>query len=190
MQHAISCLFMRGGTSGGPFLNAADLPTDVVMRDRILLDVMGSPDQRQIDGPGAAHPLTSKVGIVSHSSRPGIDLQVLFAQLQPDADTVDTTPDCGNMLASVVPFAPETVMAMHCVIPRVCHEATGVVASVTVPAACVLEDSVAQGLASGPPGAVKQISLERPSGESSVELETDPGNPRQSSVRRYYELRV
>ncbi|SEE93457.1 PrpF protein [Burkholderia sp. WP9] len=177
MQHAISCLFMRGGTSRGPFFNAADLPTDVVTRDRILLDVMGSPDQRQIDGPGAANPLTSKVGIVSHSSRPGIDLQVLFAQLQPDADTVDATPDCGNMLATVVPFALETGMAMHCVIPRVCHEATGVVASVTVAAACVLEDSVAQGLASGPPGAIKRISLERPSGESSVELETDLGNP-------------
>ncbi|HKO71184.1 MAG TPA: PrpF domain-containing protein, partial [Bradyrhizobium sp.] len=35
-------------------------------------------------------------------------LNFLFAQLQPDKDTVDTTPNCGNMLAAVVPFALET----------------------------------------------------------------------------------
>ncbi len=105
MQHAIPCLFMRGGTSRGPFFNAADLPVDVAARDRVLLNVMGSPDRRQIDGLGGAHPLTSKVGIVSRSSRPDIDLEFLFAQLQPDSATVDTTPNCGNMLAAVVPFA-------------------------------------------------------------------------------------
>jgi 4-oxalomesaconate tautomerase len=108
MQHAIPCLFMRGGTSRGPFFNAADLPADIESRDRVLLAVMGSPDPRQIDGLGGAHPLTSKVGIVRRSSAPGVDLDFLFAQLQPDKDTVDTTPNCGNMLAAVVPFALET----------------------------------------------------------------------------------
>ena len=110
MQHPIPCLFMRGGTSRGPFFNAADLPRDIQARDRVLLAVMGSPDKRQIDGMGGAHPLTSKVGIVSRGSRPGVDLDFLFAQLQPDKDTVDTTPNCGNMLAAVVPFAIETGM--------------------------------------------------------------------------------
>jgi 4-oxalomesaconate tautomerase len=110
MQRAIPCLFMRGGTSRGPFFAAADLPADTAMRDRVLLAVMGSPDRRQIDGLGGAHPLTSKVGIVSRGSRPGVDLDFLFAQLQPDKDTVDTTPNCGNMLAAVVPFAIETGM--------------------------------------------------------------------------------
>jgi 4-oxalomesaconate tautomerase len=109
-QTAIPCLFMRGGTSRGPFFNAADLPADTATRDRVLLAVMGSPDKRQIDGLGGAHPLTSKVGIVSRSSRPGVDLEFLFAQLQPDKDTVDTTPNCGNMLAAVLPFALETGM--------------------------------------------------------------------------------
>ncbi len=71
---------------------------------------MGSPDKRQIDGLGGAHPLTSKVGIVRRGSKPGVDLDFLFAQLQPDKDTVDTTPNCGNMLAAVVPFALETGM--------------------------------------------------------------------------------
>ena len=105
MQTAIPCLFMRGGTSRGPFFNAADLPSDIPTRDKVLLAVMGSPDKRQIDGLGGAHPLTSKVGIVSKGSRFGVDLDFLFAQLQPDKDTVDTTPNCGNMLAGVVPFA-------------------------------------------------------------------------------------
>lgn len=108
MQKAIPCLFMRGGTSRGPFFKASDLPADRPTRDRVLLAVMGSPDRRQIDGLGGAHPLTSKVGIVSKGSKPGVDLDFLFAQLQPDKDTVDTTPNCGNMLAAVVPFALET----------------------------------------------------------------------------------
>ncbi len=110
MQTPIPCLFMRGGTSRGPFFKAADLPADIAARDRVLLAVMGSPDRRQIDGLGGAHPLTSKVGIVGPGSKPGVDLDFLFAQLQPDKDTVDTTPNCGNMLAAVVPFALETGM--------------------------------------------------------------------------------
>ena len=73
-QTAIPCLFMRGGTSKGPFFNAADLPTDIPTRDKVLLAVMGSPDKRQIDGLGGAHPLTSKVGIVRKSTTPGVDL--------------------------------------------------------------------------------------------------------------------
>lgn len=107
-QTAIPCLLIRGGTSKGPFFNAADLPADTATRDRVLLAAVGSPDPRQIDGVGGAHPLTSKVGIVSRSTRPGIDLEFLFAQLQPNKATVDTTPNCGNMLAGVVPFALET----------------------------------------------------------------------------------
>jgi 4-oxalomesaconate tautomerase len=109
-QTAIPCLLMRGGTSKGPFFNEADLPADIATRDKVLLAALGSPDKRQIDGLGGAHPLTSKVGIVSRSSKPGVDLDFLFAQLQPDQDTVDTTPNCGNMLAAVVPFALQTGM--------------------------------------------------------------------------------
>lgn len=107
MQTAIPSLFMRGGSSRGPFFLASDLPADLATRDKVLLAVMGSPDRRQIDGMGGAHPLTSKVGIVSPSQTPGVALDFLFAQLQPDKDKVDTTPNCGNMLAAVVPFAIE-----------------------------------------------------------------------------------
>ncbi|WP_343671451.1 4-oxalomesaconate tautomerase [Paraburkholderia heleia] len=336
MQRPIPCLFMRGGTSRGPFFRAEDLPTDLSTRDRVLLDVMGSPDPRQIDGLGGAHPLTSKVGIVRRGSRPDIDLEFLFAQLQPDADTVDTTPNCGNMLAAVVPFALEVgllaprgrqttarvltlntgmscditvdtpegrpeydgsaridgvpgtaapvsinfldtagsvcsamlptgrvrdridlgdgrtldvtcidngmpmvlvpaealgrtgresvedlnadielkaelealrrrcseamglgdtssknypkmclvsrpvaggALSTRCFIPHVCHDAIGVLAAVTVATACVLDGSVAHDLASTSSGVVKQVSIEHPSGEFSVELEVDATNP-------------
>ena len=110
MQTAIPATLMRGGTSKGLYFAAHDLPRDQPTRDAVLLAAMGSPDLRQIDGLGGAHPLTSKVGIVRRSAVPGVDLDFLFAQLQPDRDTVDTTPNCGNMLAAVVPFALETGM--------------------------------------------------------------------------------
>lgn len=322
---------MRGGTSRGPFFLESDLPADTATRDRVLLAVMGSPDPRQIDGLGGAHPLTSKVGIVRKSTVPGVDLDFLFAQLQPNKDTVDTTPNCGNMLAAVVPFALETGLVapqgdtttlrvltlntdMQCditvqtprgqvsyegearidgvpgtsapitinfldtegsvcssllptgnvrdeidgievtcidngmplvlfraeavgrtgyesvdamnadtelkarierlriacghamglgdvtsknfpkmtliapprdggnlctrsFIPHVCHDAIGVLAAVTVATACVLPGTVAEGVAVVPPGLRRTISVEHPTGEFSVELETDPERP-------------
>ena len=337
MQTAIPCLFMRGGTSRGPFFLEADLPSDVEGRDRVLLATLGSPDRRQIDGLGGANPLTSKVGIVRRSAEPDVDLDFLFAQVMVDQPLVDTTPNCGNMLAAVVPFALEvglvqpqgetTTMrvltrntgmrcavtvrtpggrveyegdvridgvpgtaapivinfldtagsvcsgllptghvrdrvevegegfdpfsldvtcidngmplvmirasdlgrtgcesaaelnkdtalkvrlealrlktavlmglgdvssktypkmclvaaprvggsvATRCFIPHVCHDAIGVLAAVTVGTACVLEGSVTEGMAVVPPGDVKPISVEHPSGEFTVELGMDP----------------
>jgi 4-oxalomesaconate tautomerase len=340
---AVPCILMRGGTSRGPFFLESDLPADPAARNRFLLVAMGSPDRRQIDGLGGAHPLTSKVGIVRRSATPGVDLDFLFAQLQPDRDTVDITPNCGNMLAAVLPFAlergllpagkgtttariltlntgmqcdvtvltpggclqytgdaridgvpgtaapitinfldtagsvcpsllpsgrvldeiqvggaePYTVQATlidngmpmvivraadlgmtgyervdelngnaslrtriealrlacgplmglgdvtsksypkmclvaapaaggnvttRCFIPHVCHEAIGVLAAVTVATACVLDGSVAQGIATLPDGLRKAISVEHPTGEFSVELELDPQD-RQKVVR-------
>jgi 4-oxalomesaconate tautomerase len=334
----VPCMLMRGGTSRGPFFLESDLPADTTLRDRVLLAAMGSPDRRQIDGLGGAHPLTSKVGIVRQSTTPGVDLDFLFAQLQPDQDTVDVTPNCGNMLAAVVPFAlergllravsptttarvltlntgmqcditvqtpggrlrylgdaridsvpgtaaPITInfldtagsvcpallptgrvrdrvivggaapfeidatlidngmpmvlvrapdvgmtgyesvaelnadevlraklealrlacgplmglgdvtaknypkmcfvaparaggsIATRCFIPHVCHEAIGVLAAVTVATACVLEGSITQGIATLPPGRVKTVSVEHPSGEFSVELELAADDP-------------
>ena len=104
----IPCLFMRGGTSRGPFFNAADLPADTATRDRVLMAAMGSPDLRQIDGLGGATTVTSKVAIVSKSRRPGVDLDYLFAQVDIEKPLVDTSPSCGNMLSAVLPFAIET----------------------------------------------------------------------------------
>jgi len=111
MQTAIPTLFMRGGTSRGPFFLESDLPADPATRDRVLLAVLGSPDRRQIDGLGGAHPLTSKAGIVRKSATQGVDIDFLFVQLQPDSERVDTSANCGNMLAAVAPFALETGLA-------------------------------------------------------------------------------
>ncbi len=107
MQTGIRCMLMRGGTSKGAYFLAEDLPRDRVARDRALLSLMGSPDARQVDGLGGAHPLTSKVAIVSRAVEPGADIDFLFAQVGVDKAMVDTTPNCGNILAGVGPFAIE-----------------------------------------------------------------------------------
>ena len=106
-QREIPCLFMRGGTSRGPFFEPGDLPGDIAVRDRVLLTIMGSPDARQIDGLGGATTPTSKVAIVGRSERKDTDVDYLFAQVSVEKAIVDTAPSCGNMLAGVGPFAIE-----------------------------------------------------------------------------------
>lgn len=106
-QVAIPCSVMRGGTSKGLYFLASDLPSDVAARDRFLLAAMGSPDVREIDGMGGGHPLTSKVAVVSKSSRKGIDVDYLFLQVWPDRAEVSDQQNCGNILAGVGPFAIE-----------------------------------------------------------------------------------
>jgi len=100
-------MWMRGGTSKGAFFLAEDLPQDIAERDAFLLRIMGSPDPRQIDGMGAADPLTSKVAVVSHSQRDGVDVDYLFLQVFVDQPIVTDSQNCGNMLAGVGPFAIE-----------------------------------------------------------------------------------
>mgnify|MGYP003860508723 CR=1 FL=1 len=101
---------MRGGTSRGPYFKAADLPTDIAKRDAVLLNVMGSPHPLQVDGIGGTNTLTSKVAIVSPSKQPGADVDYLFAQVSVNEAFVDTSPNCGNMLSGVGPFAIEAGM--------------------------------------------------------------------------------
>lgn len=100
-------MWMRGGTSKGGYFLADDLPTDTAERDAFLLAVMGSPDPRQIDGMGGADPLTSKVAVVSKSTRDGIDVDYLFLQVFVDQAIVTDAQNCGNILAGVGPFAIE-----------------------------------------------------------------------------------
>jgi 4-oxalomesaconate tautomerase len=107
MQTAIACTLMRGGTSKGPFFLASDLPADAAQRDRVLLALMGSPDARQIDGLGGADSLTSKVAVVGPPSRPDADVDYLFLQVVVNEPRVDTSQNCGNMLAGIGPFAIE-----------------------------------------------------------------------------------
>ena len=107
MQTAIPCTLMRGGTSKGLYLLARDLPADAPTRDRVLMAAMGSPDPRQVDGVGGAHPLTSKVAVVSPSTRPDADVDYLFLQVGVDRGEVSDSQNCGNLLAGVGPFAIE-----------------------------------------------------------------------------------
>jgi len=107
MQTKIPCVIMRGGTSRGPFFLASDLPADPETRDVVLLAVMGSPHEYQVDGIGGANPLTSKVAMIGKSKRPDADVDYLFAQVLIDQERVDTKPNCGNMLVGVGPFAVE-----------------------------------------------------------------------------------
>jgi 2-methylaconitate cis-trans-isomerase PrpF len=103
----IPCVLMRGGTSRGPYFLASDLPPEPAARDRVLLAVMGSGHWLEIDGIGGGNPLTSKVAIVSPSRQPGADVDYLFAQVKVEDRVVDTSPNCGNMLAGIGPFAIE-----------------------------------------------------------------------------------
>lgn len=101
----VRCMVMRGGTSKGLYFLAEDLPAAPAARDALLLRLMGSPDARQIDGLGGAHPLTSKVAVVSPRSDGGVDY--LFLQVSVDEATVSDRQNCGNILAGIGPFAVE-----------------------------------------------------------------------------------
>jgi 4-oxalomesaconate tautomerase len=103
----VPCMLMRGGTSKGAYFLAKDLPADPADRDLFLLSVMGSPDPRQVDGIGGAHPLTSKVAVVSPSAVPGVDVDYLFLQVMVDQPIVTGKQNCGNLLAGIGPFAVE-----------------------------------------------------------------------------------
>ncbi|MCG2573392.1 4-oxalomesaconate tautomerase [Acinetobacter sp. ME22] len=107
MQTKIRCMLMRGGTSKAAYFLASDLPQDPALRDQVLLAVMGSPDARQINGIGGGDSLTSKVAIVSQSSRTDADVDYLFAQVNVEKAVVDYGQNCGNILSGVAPFAVE-----------------------------------------------------------------------------------
>lgn len=107
MLTGIPCTLMRGGTSKGLYFHERDLPADSELRDRVLLAAMGSPDIRQIDGVGGAHPLTSKVAIIRPSARPNVDVDYLFLQVVVDKAEVSDSQNCGNILAGVGPWAIE-----------------------------------------------------------------------------------
>ncbi|HWL59465.1 MAG TPA: 4-oxalomesaconate tautomerase [Microbacteriaceae bacterium] len=106
-SEGIPAMLMRGGTSKGAFFLAEDLPAERAERDRLLLEIMGSPDPTQIDGVGGAHPLRSKVAVVSRSAETGIDLDYLFLQVSVDEPLVADSQTCGNIIAGVGPFALE-----------------------------------------------------------------------------------
>jgi 4-oxalomesaconate tautomerase len=106
VHDGVRCMVMRGGTSKGLYFLADDLPAEEAARDDLLLRIMGSPDARQIDGVGGAHPLTSKVAVVGPGAG-GADVDYHFLQVVVDDAVVSDRQNCGNLLAGVGPFALE-----------------------------------------------------------------------------------
>ena len=107
MNKTLPCVLMRAGTSRGPFFLREWLPAGDEARDQALIGAIGASDPLQLDGVGGGSTLNSKVAIVSRSSVPGCDLDYLFAQVGVGHRSVDTRPNCGNMLSGVAPFAIE-----------------------------------------------------------------------------------
>jgi 2-methylaconitate cis-trans-isomerase PrpF/tripartite-type tricarboxylate transporter receptor subunit TctC len=107
VNRQIPCVLMRAGTSRGPFFLKDWLPSDPAARDQALIGAIGASDPLQLDGLGGNSTLNSKVAIVSLSNLPDCDLDYLFAQVGVGHQSVDTRPNCGNMLSGVAPFAIE-----------------------------------------------------------------------------------
>lgn len=103
----LPCVLMRAGTSRGPFFLREWLPEDEEERDKVLVGAIGASDLLALDGIGGSSSLTNKVAIVSRSTQPDCDVDYLFVQVGVAERSVDTRPNCGNMLSGVAPFAIE-----------------------------------------------------------------------------------
>lgn len=124
-QIAIPFLFMRGGSSRGPYFQRKDLPQDRESLSAVLLAAIGSGQPLNIDGIGGGSAVTAKVAILSSSADPQCDIDYLFAQVGVMERSVDYAPTCGNILSGVGPAAlemgliaaqgPETLVRIHCV---------------------------------------------------------------------------
>ena len=106
-QTAIPYVFMRGGTSRGPYFNSADLPSDRETLAEVLLSVVGSGHPLNIDGIGGGNAVTTKVAMLSRSEDPWADIDYFFAQVSVEDRLVDFKPTCGNILSGVASAAIE-----------------------------------------------------------------------------------
>lgn len=104
---SIPYMQIRGGSSKGIYFKKDDLPSDEAFRNEIILSIVGR-DNRQVDGLGGANPLTSKVAIISKSEKDNCDIDFLFMQVVVGENRVDTSPNCGNILAGVGSFSIES----------------------------------------------------------------------------------
>ena len=109
-QTAIPFLFMRGGTSRGPYFHARDLPNDRDELAKVLISVIGSGHPFNIDGIGGGVAVTTKVAILSPSDDEWADVDFLFVQISVEDCLVDFKPSCGNILVGVGPAAIEMGM--------------------------------------------------------------------------------
>ena len=159
MSDGVRCMLMRGGTSKGAYFLAGDLPAEPAARDEELLRIMGSPDPRQIDGIGGAHPLTSKVAVISPSARGGVDVDYLFLQVGVSEATVSDRQNCGNLLAGVGPFAVERGLVAAAPV-RIHMVNSGSVATASFPGADGVVDYDGDTAIAGVPGTAAAVVLD------------------------------
>ncbi|RMH48539.1 MAG: 4-oxalomesaconate tautomerase, partial [Alphaproteobacteria bacterium] len=113
-QTAIPFLFMRGGTSRGPYFRRADLPENRDRLSEVLMAVIGAGHPLNIDGLGGGVAVTTKTAMLSASEDEWADVDYFFAQVAVTERLVDYGPTCGNILVGVGPAAIE----MGLVTPR------------------------------------------------------------------------
>lgn len=106
-QTEIPMVFMRAGTSRGPFFRKSDLPDDRDTLSKVLIAAVGAGHPQNIDGLGGGSAVTTKTAILSASEEEGIDIDYFFAQVAVDKQVVDYAPTCGNILSGVGPAAVE-----------------------------------------------------------------------------------
>ena len=109
-QTPIPFLFMRGGTSRGPYFNRADLPEDRETLAKVLVAAIGSGHPLNIDGIGGGNAVTTKVAMLSKSNDDWAEIDYFFAQVSVEDGQVDFKPTCGNILSGVGPAAIEMGM--------------------------------------------------------------------------------
>ncbi len=106
-QTAIPFLFMRGGTSRGPYMHRHHLPEDLDQLAEVLIAMVGSGHVLNIDGIGGGAAVTTKVAMLSPGSDGWADVDYFFAQVSVEDRLVDFKPTCGNILSGVGPAAIE-----------------------------------------------------------------------------------
>lgn len=106
-QTGIPFIFMRGGTSRGPYFNRTDLPEDETVLSEVLIAALGSGHPLNIDGIGGGVAVTTKVAMLSRSQDEWADIDYFFAQISVEDRKVDYKPTCGNILSGVGPAAIE-----------------------------------------------------------------------------------
>ena len=162
MQHSIPFLFMRGGTSRGPYFNAADLPEDRDELSKVLIAIVGAGHPLNIDGLGGGNAVTTKVAMLSRSRHPDAEIDYFFAQVAVDKPLVDYGPTCGNILAGVGPAAIEMGLMQAggdttCVRVHAVNTGSIVEAEVLTPGGMVQYDGTTA--IDGVPGTAAPVSL-------------------------------
>lgn len=88
-QTGIPFLFMRGGTSRGPYLKRDQLPDDTDRLASVLVAMVGSGHPINIDGIGGGTAVTTKVAMLSPSEDEWADVDYFFAQVSVEDRLVD-----------------------------------------------------------------------------------------------------